>query len=47
MMLGYVMAIESGQRLRVLAERSAYVIAGANRGQLGFLCGTGLYGKVS
>ena len=29
----------------MLAERSPYVIAGANRGQLEFSCGTGLYGR--
>ena len=45
MMLGYMMAIYSAQRLRMLAERSAYVIAGADRGQMGFCCGTGLYGR--
>jgi hypothetical protein len=47
MMLVYVMAIDAGQILRVLAERSAYVIAGSDRGQLGFCYGTRVYGRVS
>jgi len=46
-MLEYVMAIYSAQRLRLIAEHSAYVSAGADRGHLGFCCGTGLYGRVS
>jgi len=45
-MLEYVMAIYLAQRLRLLADHSAYVIAGADRGQLSFCCGTGLYGRV-
>jgi len=47
MMLGYVLAISLQQRLRVLAERSACVIAGADRGQFDICCGTGLYGRSS
>jgi hypothetical protein len=35
--LGYRMARGSTQRLRQLAKRWAYVIAGGDRGQLGFL----------
>ena len=46
MIFRYVMAIYSEQRLRLLAERSAYVIAGADRGQFDICCGTGLYGRV-
>ena len=34
MALEYVMAISSARRLRQLAERSAYVIVGVDRGQL-------------
>ena len=45
-MLEYVVAIYSAQRLRLLAEHSAYVIAGADRGQLSFCGGTGLYERV-
>ena len=37
MVLGNVRAIYSAHRLRMLDEHSAYVIAGANRGQLGFI----------
>jgi len=47
MMLKHVMAIYLTQRLRLLAEPSAYVIAGADRGQLGFSYGTGMYGIFS
>ena len=47
MILGYVLAISSEQRLRVLAERSAYVIAVADRGQFDICCGTELYGRSS
>ena len=47
MMLRYVLAISSEQRLRVLAERSACVIAGADRGQFDICCGTGMYGRSS
>jgi hypothetical protein len=36
MALGYVMAMYSAQRLRLLIERSAYAIAGVERGQLVF-----------
>jgi len=47
MALEYVMASGSARRLRLLAARSTYVIAGADRGQLWFRCGTGLYGRSS
>jgi hypothetical protein len=46
MIFRYVLAIYSEQRLRLLAERSAYVIAGADRGQFDICCDTGLYGRV-
>ena len=45
MALEYVMAISSARRYRLLAERSTYLIADADRGQLVFRCGTGLYGR--
>jgi len=46
-MLGYVMGIYSAKRLRLLAERSAYVIAGADRGQLCFVVVRDYTGEVS
>ena len=47
MALGHVMTMGSARRLRQLAKRSAYVIAGVDRGQLGFCCGTGRYERSS
>jgi hypothetical protein len=44
MALGYVVAICSERRFNQLPKRSAYVIAGDERGQLVSSCGTGLYG---
>jgi len=44
MALEYVMAISSARRQRLLAERSTDLIAGADRRQLEFRYGTGLYG---
>jgi hypothetical protein len=35
--------MNSARRLRLLAEQSAYVIAGDNHGQIVFPGGTGLY----
>jgi hypothetical protein len=46
MALGYVVAICSERRLRLLPERSAYVIAGDERGQLVSSCGTRMYGRI-
>jgi hypothetical protein len=47
MVLKYVLAISSARRLRLLAERSTYVIASAYRGQVVFRCCTGLHGRCS